>query len=163
MAEPRRNRRFSVTPRIEHRALTASLALLAVPMLVAACFPVAHEEAASATVPPSQEAAVSAPPAPTPFPTVPPGTQVTWERGIKRLLNRRCVDCHGGGEMLGELDLRTLEGALAGGASGPAVVPGEGHSSLLITRQAGGDHPGQLTPAELALVLHWIELGAPLE
>jgi len=64
---------------------------------------------------------------------------------------------------LGGLDLRTYEGALAGGASGPAIVRGEGHTSLLITRQMSGDHPGQFTPDELDLVLHWIELGAPEE
>ena len=64
---------------------------------------------------------------------------------------------------MGGLDLRTYEGALAGGSSGPAIVRGEGHTSLLITRQMSGDHPGQFTPEELDLVLHWIELGAPAE
>jgi formate dehydrogenase gamma subunit len=172
--QPRRAAPEAVARR--RRIFVPAYALLAALMLVAVYFFVAHEETAIATVPPAHEAVIFVPLTPTPFPTVPatvptptPGAQlpsaadVSWERGIGRLLDRRCVDCHGGSEVLGDLNLRTLEGALAGGVTGPAVVPGEGHTSLLITRQAGGDHPGQLTQAELALVMHWIELGAPRE
>jgi cytochrome b subunit of formate dehydrogenase len=158
------------------RIYLPAFAVLAVVMLAAVYFFVAYEETAIATVPPAEELEVFAPLTPTPFPTVPPTlptstpgagspatVEVAWERGIGGLLEQRCVDCHGGEEVQGGLNLRTYEGAMAGGDSGPAIVPGEGHTSLLMARQASGGHPGQLTSAELALVLHWIEIGAPEE
>lgn len=156
------------------RVFVPAYAVVAAVMLVGVYFFVAYEETAIATLPPAEEIVVFAPLTPTPFPTVPPvvptstpraslpaGVEATWERGIGRLVERTCVACHGGEETQGGLDLRTYESALAGGESGPAIVRGEGHTSLLITRQASGDHPGQLSPEELELVLHWIELGAP--
>ncbi|HSJ54809.1 MAG TPA: c-type cytochrome domain-containing protein, partial [Anaerolineae bacterium] len=158
------------------RVFVPAFAVAAAVMLVAVYFFVAYEETAIATVPPAEEVVVFAPLTPTPFPTVPPvpptstpgpslpsDVEATWQQGIGSLVEQRCVDCHGGSETLGDLDLRTYEAALAGGASGPAIVRGEGHTSLLFTRQASGDHPGQFTPEELDLVLHWIELGAPQE
>lgn len=167
------------SPEVEARrrqVFVPAFAVAAVVMLAAVYFFVAYEETAIATLPPAEEIVVFAPLTPTPFPTVPPvpptstpgaslpaDVEATWERGIERLVDQRCVDCHGGSETLGELDLRTYESALAGGVSGPTIVRGEGHTSLLITRQASGDHPGQFSPDELELVLHWIELGAPEE
>jgi cytochrome b subunit of formate dehydrogenase len=156
------------------RVFVPAFAVAAAVMLVGVYFFVAYEETAIATLPPAEEIVVFAPLTPTPFPTVPPvaptstpgaslpaDAEATWERGIGRLVDRKCVECHGGSQTLGELDLRTYESALAGGVSGPAIVRGEGHTSLLITRQSSGDHPGQFSPEELELVLHWIELGAP--
>jgi hypothetical protein len=58
------------------------------------------------------------------------------------------------------LDLTTYAGALEGGTSGPAVVPGDPSASLLIERQQPGDHPGQLTSEELERVIAWILAGA---
>ena len=58
------------------------------------------------------------------------------------------------------LDLTSLAGALAGGSSGAAVVPGDPEASLLVLRQQSGSHPGQLTPEELAGIIAWIEAGA---
>jgi cytochrome b subunit of formate dehydrogenase len=151
-------------------------AVLAVLMLAAVYFFVAYEQTAIATVPPAEDVTVFAPLTPTPFPTVPsvlptvtpgaasPGTpEVSWTAGIAGMLNQRCVECHDGAKKEGELDLRSYQAAMAGGISGPAVVPGEANTSLLITRQASGNHPGQLIPAELDLVFHWIEIGAPEE
>jgi hypothetical protein len=56
--------------------------------------------------------------------------------------------------------MSSYQAAMAGGISGPAVVPGEPNTSLLITRQASGNHPGQLSPDELQRVVEWIEAGA---
>jgi hypothetical protein len=57
--------------------------------------------------------------------------------------------------------LSTYQGALKGGNSGPAIVPGDPGASLLVTKQAAGNHPGQLSGDELALIRQWIEAGAP--
>jgi hypothetical protein len=59
------------------------------------------------------------------------------------------------------LDLSDYQGALLGGNSGPAVVPGNPEESLIIIVQSAGGHPGQLTDEELSQVSEWIEIGAP--
>jgi hypothetical protein len=59
------------------------------------------------------------------------------------------------------LDLTAYSGTLSGGTGGPAVVPGHPEASLLVQRQSGERHFGQLTPEELDLVIDWIGAGAP--
>jgi hypothetical protein len=58
------------------------------------------------------------------------------------------------------LALTDYESALAGGDSGPAIVPGDAGTSPLVQKQAEGGHPGQLDDAELELVRQWIDAGA---
>jgi nitrate/TMAO reductase-like tetraheme cytochrome c subunit len=98
-------------------------------------------------------------PTPTPSAT---GGPLTYEATIGPLLLSRCGSCHGGDSPIQGLDLTTYTGALAGGASGPAVVPGDAQASLLVQKQSGAQrHFGQLTPEELDLVIEWIVAGAP--
>jgi hypothetical protein len=114
-------------------------------------------------------------PAPTITPTVPatatsadaqqtPDTtavasDLTWDSAIGPMLQEKCLPCHGAAASAG-LNLSTYADAMNGGASGPAIVPGDGENSLLVTRQQAGNHPGQLTPEELAQVIEWIDAGA---
>jgi cytochrome b subunit of formate dehydrogenase/mono/diheme cytochrome c family protein len=152
--------------------------VLAIGMLAGVYFFVAFEETAISTVPPAEQVAVYVPltptPIPTPAPTLTPApletvpaleaeTAVSWQSDIASLMDEYCVSCHGPATAMGGLDLSSYAAALAGGDSGPAVVPGEGHTSLLITRQISGDHPGQLSREQLDLVSQWIEAGAPEE
>src|SRR5262249_61127967 len=51
---------------------------------------------------------------------------------VVSLFQARCVRCHGGKAPKGELDLRTLAGALKGGESGPAVFLGKPDESPLL-------------------------------
>jgi len=85
---------------------------------------------------------------------------LTWDNAIGALLQTKCAACHGAGA-LGGLNLSTYSDALQGGVSGPVIVPGDGENSLLVVRQQAGNHPGQLTPEEIAQVIEWIEAGAP--
>ncbi|UCF60859.1 MAG: hypothetical protein JSV37_14045, partial [Anaerolineaceae bacterium] len=84
----------------------------------------------------------------------------SWQDGFADLFSEKCGMCHSSSSALGGLDLSNYQAALEGGASGPAIVPGDPDASLLLTRQATGDHPGQLDGDELALVRQWIEAGA---
>jgi cytochrome b subunit of formate dehydrogenase len=160
------------------RIYIPAYAVLAVVMLAAIYFFVAYEETAIATVPPAEQVTIFVPLTPTPLPQpmatftpapVAPSTpgavqvSVSWINDVEPLMAAECVACHGPETAFGDLALHTYEATLAGGASGPAVIPGEAHTSLLVTRMLSGDHPGQLTEAELDVVLHWIEAGAPLE
>lgn len=142
-------------------------------MLAGVYFFVGYEKTALATVPPAEEVTVFVHLTPTALPTIaPPPTrtpvpdtaveeEVTWDHGVAELMEQKCVACHSSSMALGDLDLSSYEAAMAGGVSGPAIVPAEAHTSLIISRQASGDHPGQFSPEELDLVLHWIEVGAP--
>jgi mono/diheme cytochrome c family protein len=159
-------------------------AVVAAVMLVGIYFFVAFEETAIATVPPPEDVVVFAPLTPTPLPTVPPTPTpspapptatpapgaveetppaeeaLTWDAGIGELMQQKCVSCHSSDNPLGGLDVSSYLAVMSGGSSGPAVVPGESDTSLLVSRQVGGDHPGQFTEEELGQVVEWIEAGA---
>jgi mono/diheme cytochrome c family protein len=100
------------------------------------------------------------PPTPTPMPT-PEGQPVTYTNTIGALLQVRCASCHGANGIQG-LDLTSYQTTLAGGQSGPAVVPGNPQASLLVQKQSGEQpHFGQFAPEELELVTNWVADGAP--
>jgi len=100
------------------------------------------------------------PPTPTPMPT-PSGAPLTFQSAIGSLLQARCGSCHGSSAIQG-LNLTSYQAAMAGGESGPVIIPGDPQNSLLVQKQSGeAPHFGQLTPEELDLVIEWIESGAP--
>ena len=124
------------------------------------------EQTAIRTVPPGESAPAFLPQTPTPAPALPPtptlsGVQSqSWKGTFEGLFRDRCSTCHGI-TSVGELSLADYPSALAGGMSGPGIVPGEPDASLVVQVQAEGGHPGQLTAEELAQVVAWIEAGAP--
>lgn len=87
-----------------------------------------------------------------------------FETHIRPILKAHCWHCHGEeSELQGKLDARFARTLLAGGESGPAVVPGMHSSSLLHQRiQSGEMPPGEKkVPAhELQLLARWIDAGA---
>ncbi len=140
--------------------------LLAALMLTGLFYFMTFEETAIETVPPMEEVVVYAPLPPTPFPTQPAadhlvGVELTWEGGVGGLLAQRCGTCHNAFAAEGGLDLSGYQAALAGGESGAGVVPGDPHSGTLVELQSRGDHVGQFSGEELALIHDWIEVGAP--
>jgi len=108
-----------------------------------------------------------APLTPTPMPTPSLLNQAAadlgsrWEDGIGAFLRRKCGYCHGPRRREGDLDLTTYEGALKGGQSGPAVIPGAPGISPILIWTALGDHPVQLRASERAALWLWIQNGAP--
>ncbi|MDE0100815.1 MAG: PSD1 and planctomycete cytochrome C domain-containing protein [Bryobacterales bacterium] len=86
------------------------------------------------------------------------------------VVNVKCLLCHGRRRQEGGLDLRTREAALRGGASGPAIVPGDPDASLLIRRIAAEEMPPEadqarlsyrpVTSQELDKLREWISAGA---
>lgn len=58
---------------------------------------------------------------------------------VQPILEAHCYRCHGEGNHRGGLNMGSRDGFLAGGHHGPALVPGDPSSSLLITliRQDG--------------------------
>lgn len=81
---------------------------------------------------------------------------------VRTVLTGKCLSCHGGQKQKGGLDLSRRDRALAGGESGPAVVPGKPSESLLYRKLAAGEMPpsNPLSPEQLAAFTRWIEHGA---
>ena len=71
-----------------------------------------------------------------------------------------CIACHSG-DASGGLDLTTYDNLLRGGRSGPAVVPGDPDSSVLVQKQSSGNHYASFSELELAKIIEWILAGAP--
>ena len=89
-----------------------------------------------------------------------------FESDIAPVLNQYCVVCHGENAPQAEFDVRSRESLLAGGKSGPALVPGTPSESLLLQKIASGAMPmggARLDPGEVDTVRRWIEGGALLE
>lgn len=121
------------------------------------------------TVPKGETARVFVPltptPRPTPLPTPTPDLSAgvaadSWEGTYSALFRNRCGTCHGF-TAVGGINLSTYQAALKGGNSGPGIVPGDPDQSEIVIIQRQGNHPGQLSPAELAQVINWIMNGAP--
>lgn len=93
---------------------------------------------------------------------------VTFRDDVQPILRSRCTDCHDDGGAA-SLDLRSHAAVLAGGDSGPSVVPGDCESSLLWLKTAETppfgsrmppDGPPWLSDSERARICDWIETGA---
>lgn len=88
---------------------------------------------------------------------------------IKPILESRCYSCHSAKKQKGALRLDEMRFMLAGGRSGPAVVPHSADSSVLFERillpmdekkHMPPKDKAQLSPPEVSLLKLWIEAGA---
>jgi mono/diheme cytochrome c family protein len=92
---------------------------------------------------------------------------VDYARAVKPILTKHCWACHGPAKQKSGLRLDTAAGAIRGGNSGPAVVPGDGRASRLIQAVTGADGVTPMPPkgprlaaAEIAVLRAWIDQGA---
>ena len=86
---------------------------------------------------------------------------------VQPLFEERCHACHGESVAQNGLRLDRKASALAGGHSGPAIVPGDSANSRLVHLLAGFQVKVQMPPAgdpltdsEIGLVRAWIDQGA---
>ncbi len=92
-----------------------------------------------------------------------------FERRVRPLLVARCYECHSATarELGGELLVDSRAALRRGGASGPALVPGQPEKSLLIeaVRYRSPDlrmpPDGRLTDEEIGILEDWVRRGAP--
>ncbi len=84
---------------------------------------------------------------------------LTWDNAIGAMLQAKCGTCHGTAATAG-LNLITYADAIKGSNSGPVIIPGNAAGSLIVQKQQVGNHPGQLTPEEIAQLIEWINAGA---
>lgn len=90
-----------------------------------------------------------------------------FETKIRPVLAQSCVKCHGPTKASGGLRLDTREAILKGGDSGPAVMPGDVESSLLVTAIQHKDGESLQMPPDKPLraevvsdLTRWIASGA---
>jgi len=91
-----------------------------------------------------------------------------FEKRVRPVLVKHCYECHAADakKVRGDLLLDTREGVLRGGASGPAVVPGDPAKSLII-KAVRHEDPMMKMPKEklpdavIADLEAWVKMGAP--
>src|SRR4051794_16014319 len=88
-----------------------------------------------------------------------------FEREVRPILARHCSKCHGEKARRGGLRLDSRAALLAGGDSGPAVVPGKPEESLLVeaVHYESLEMPpsGRLSDREVSALVEWVRQGAP--
>ena len=96
-------------------------------------------------------------------------TTVSFSRDVFPILERSCVQCHGGEGDDGEqrieegLNMLTYETLLQGSIYGSVVEPGDVDGSMLIEMIVLGDMPKEgevLSPEEIQIIMRWIAAGA---
>ena len=91
-----------------------------------------------------------------------------FEKKIRPLLHTHCYECHSSSakSLKGGLRVDSLAALLAGGDTGPAVVPGKPDESLLIDSVRYGEDSYQMPPKgkladhEIAALVEWVQRGA---
>ena len=88
-----------------------------------------------------------------------------FEEKVRPVLATNCFKCHGEEKQKGDLRLDVHEALLAGGESGPAIVPGKPKESLLLeaVNYASLEMPpdGKLSESEIEILTTWVKIGAP--
>ena len=89
----------------------------------------------------------------------------SFEKEVRPILASRCQACHGPTKQKGGLRLDSRAAALAGGDTGPAVVPGKPGDSLLVDAINYGEHvqmppKSKLPPSEVVALTKWVASGA---
>src|SRR5690242_4658150 len=102
-----------------------------------------------------------------------PGSKLTEEQArffeaqVRPTLAEHCFKCHGPDKQKANLRLDTYASILAGGDSGPAVVPGNLEESLLIEAISHEDELLKMPPSKkldaprIAALTKWVAMGAP--
>ncbi|HEX2524339.1 MAG TPA: c-type cytochrome domain-containing protein, partial [Terriglobia bacterium] len=102
-------------------------------------------------------------------PALPPSAKgsVDFRRDVEPILHTRCYQCHGPAMQMNGLRFDLKEGALKGGYSGPALVPGKSAQSLLMQRVVSSNEGFKMPPAgpaltsrEIGILRGWIDQGA---
>ncbi|NBR86780.1 MAG: hypothetical protein EB141_06650 [Verrucomicrobia bacterium] len=103
---------------------------------------------------------------------IPPASKkagVTFDKDIKPIFEKSCVECHGEKKQKGKLRLDTLANTLKASENGKSVVPGKSADSSLVKAVArlveddamppeGKGKP--LTAEQIGLIRAWIDQGA---
>ena len=101
-------------------------------------------------------------------PPTPAGIEF-FEKNVRPVFVSHCFGCHSANatKVRGGLRMDSFAALLAGGDSGPAIVPGDANASLLVKaiRYTDPDTEmppkGKLADAEIKAIEQWVAMGAP--
>ncbi len=102
----------------------------------------------------------------TPARSAEPVDRATLEKAfadaVAPIFEQHCAECHNPDAPEHELDLSSLDGAVKGGVSGPALLPGRAAESMIHKFVQFGADPhmppeGQLNPSEIKVLAQWID------
>ena len=88
---------------------------------------------------------------------------VSYAEDVFPILNSRCINCHGGERIRGDLVMLSYEELIAGGESGQVIIPGDAANSLLVQLVTEKEMPKRgpkLTPAQIQTITDWVNQGA---
>jgi hypothetical protein len=91
---------------------------------------------------------------------------IDYDTQVHAVIADHCLMCHSAALKSGGLNLETYDGLMAGGRTGPAVVPGHGKESLIVQHLTGEVLPQMpngmppLPDAYIAMIRLWIDQGA---
>jgi hypothetical protein len=97
---------------------------------------------------------------------LPAAGEPEFTHDIQPLLAAKCGACHSGAKPQAGLAVHTRDELMKGGASGPAIVPGNGASSLIVMRVSGANSARMpptgdpLTTEQIETLRRWIDGGA---
>lgn len=92
-----------------------------------------------------------------------PATQISFSDDVQPILESRCANCHFGEFTSAELHMDTYESLMEGSENGPVIVAGSAKKSLLVQKISTGEMPKRgpkLTPAQVQIIMDWIDQGA---
>lgn len=94
------------------------------------------------------------------------GEDTLFEKEIRPVLVEACQKCHGPRKQEGDLRLDSRQALLKGGASGPAVIPGNPSKGTLLAAVSHAGEvkmppSGKLPAAAIAAMTKWVAAGAP--
>jgi mono/diheme cytochrome c family protein len=95
-----------------------------------------------------------------------PSHSVDFARDVQPILRQHCYSCHGPSTQQNGFRLDRRSDAMRGGSMA-MIGPGNSEGSRLYLRLIGNTFgtqmppTGALTPAQIAIIKEWIDLGAP--
>ena len=93
-----------------------------------------------------------------------PQADISYSKDVYPILESRCGKCHMGGFTSENLNMETYDSLMAGSQNGVVIVAGNAKESLLARKILKGEMPKRgpkLTPAQVQIIIDWINAGAP--
>ena len=93
-----------------------------------------------------------------------PQADISYSKDVYPILKSRCGKCHMGSFTSKNLNMETYDSLMAGSQNGAVIVAGNAKESLLARKILKGEMPKRgpkLTPAQVQIIIDWINAGAP--
>jgi tRNA A37 threonylcarbamoyladenosine modification protein TsaB len=93
-----------------------------------------------------------------------PQADISFSKDVYPILESRCGKCHMGSFTSENLNMETYDSLMAGSQNGVVIIAGNAKESLLAGKILKGEMPKRgpkLTPAQMQIIIDWINAGAP--